>query len=278
MSYYVSEHAAWADKIFRRFVNLRTDYQKLEHQRDPSQPLTARQQWKLTDLSYLKSFYKQGRSARGAAGGTSRTSTEHDSDEEADDRGHESSASSRKETPTKIPVLNLPMPSRRPKKRRDDRTDSDRDETSSKLNEIVDIMKNSPSHLVGSSQTVLLDQQEQERVSFFQWMFESTRRMPRGKWREFQTQAFHLSMAFSTAESPQGNPSRARISQGSSTSSSHADHGQYPMNPPARPPPPASDGFVELLQAQPTEMVSNFLLSFCKCFTVVINLFCVCTT
>ena len=274
MSYYVSDHAAWADKIFQRFVNLRTDYQKLEHQRDPSQPLTARQQWKLKDLSYLKSFYKQ-RSARGAAGRTSQTSMEHDSDEEADERGHESSASSRKETPTKNPVLNLPMPARRPKKRRDD---SDREDKSSKLNEIVDVMKTSASHLVGTSQTVSLDQQEQERVSFFQWMFESTRRMPRGKWREFQTQAFHLSMAFSTAESPQGNPSRAWISQGSSTSSSHVDHAQYPMNPPARPAPPASGGFVELLHAQPTEMVSNFLLSFCKCFNVVINLFCVCTT
>ena len=25
-SYYVSEHEAWADKIFKRFVTLRTDY------------------------------------------------------------------------------------------------------------------------------------------------------------------------------------------------------------------------------------------------------------
>ena len=120
---------------------MRTDYQKLEHQRNSSQPLTACQQWKLTDLSYLKTFYKQGyRSARGA---TSRTSTEHSSDEEADDRGHESSSSSRRETPTKIPVLNHPMPARRPKERRDDRTDSDKDETSSKLNEIMGVMKDS---------------------------------------------------------------------------------------------------------------------------------------
>ena len=97
--YYVSEHEAWADKIYRRFVNLRTDYQKLEHQRDPSQPLTACQQWKLTDLSYLKTFYKQGhKSARGA---TSRTSTEHSSDEEADDRGHESSSHAHKKTQEK---------------------------------------------------------------------------------------------------------------------------------------------------------------------------------
>ena len=147
-------------------MKLRTDYQKLEHQRDPSQPLTACQQWKLTDLSYLKTFYKQGhRSARGA---TSRTSTEHSSDEEADDRGHESSSSSRRETPTKIPVLNLPTPARRPKKRRDDRTDSDKDETSSKLNEIVGVMKDSANHLVARSQTLAHDPREQERVSFFQ--------------------------------------------------------------------------------------------------------------
>ena len=88
-SYYVSEHEACSDKIFKRFVNLRMDYQKLQHQRDPSQPLTACQQWKLTDLSYLKTFYKQGHKT--SRRGTSRTSTEHSSDEEADDRGHESS-------------------------------------------------------------------------------------------------------------------------------------------------------------------------------------------
>ena len=135
MFYYVSEHEAWADKIYKRFVNLRTDYQKLEHQRDPSHPLTACQQWKLTDLSYLKTFYKQGHKSSRRA--TSRTSTEHSSDEEADDRGHESSSSSRRETPTKMPVPNAPMPTRRPKKRRDDRTDSEKDEIASKLNKIV---------------------------------------------------------------------------------------------------------------------------------------------
>ena len=80
-----AEHEAWADKIFKRFINLRTDYQKLQHQRDPSQPLTACQQWKLTDLYYLKTFYKQGHKA--SRRGTSRTSTEHSSDEEADDHG-----------------------------------------------------------------------------------------------------------------------------------------------------------------------------------------------
>ena len=123
-------------------MNLRTDYQKLEHQRDKSQLLTVHQQWKLTDLSYLKPFYKQGhKSVRGsgAVGGASRTSTEHESDDDPDhepepnDRGHESSSSSRKETPRKIPVVNCPMAARRPKKRREERTQSDKEETSSKF-------------------------------------------------------------------------------------------------------------------------------------------------
>ena len=42
----VSDHSAWADKIYKRFVNLRTDYQKLEHKKKAG-PLTARQLWKL---------------------------------------------------------------------------------------------------------------------------------------------------------------------------------------------------------------------------------------
>ena len=164
-SYYVSEPEAWADKIFKRFVNLRTDYQKLQHQRDPSHPLTACQQWKLTDLSYLKTFYKQGYKA--SRRGTSRTSTEHSSDEEADDRGHESSASSRRETPTKIPVPHVPTPTRRCKKRRDEKTDSEKNETASKLSEIVGVMKDSAHHLVARSQTLSHDSLHQERVSFF---------------------------------------------------------------------------------------------------------------
>ena len=87
----------------------------------------------------------------GAVGGASRTSTEHESDDnpdlepEPDDRGHESSSSSRKETPIKIPAVNYPMASRRPKKRREERTESDKEEMSSKLNEIVDVMKESAS-------------------------------------------------------------------------------------------------------------------------------------
>ena len=129
-------------------------------------------------------------------------------------------------------------PTRRPKKRRDDRTDSDKDETSSKLNEIVGVMKDSANHLVARSQTLAHDPREQERVNFFQWMSEFTCRMPRQNWREFQKQAFTLACAYTPTDSPQGHPSRprARISQGSSTSSSQADHGQqYPMKPPHPP-------------------------------------------
>ena len=124
-----------------------------------------------------ETLYKQGHKSirgSGAVGGASRTSTEHESDDdpdhepEPDDRGHESSSSSRKETPTKIPVVNYPMAARRPKKRREERTESDKEETSSKLNEIVDVMKESASHLVGRWRTVVQDTREQERVSFFQ--------------------------------------------------------------------------------------------------------------
>ena len=112
-------------------------------------------------------MYKSSRGG-GAIGEASRTSTEHESEDKHDDRGHESSSSSRKETSTKLPVLNNLMPLRRPKKRREDRTESDKEETSSKLNEIVDIMKNSAGHLVARSQTVVHGPREQERVSFFQ--------------------------------------------------------------------------------------------------------------
>ena len=74
---------------------------------------------------------------------------EHKSEEEAgdrDDRGHESSASSRLETPTKRGDVHLPTPVRRPRRRVESRTDS---ETSSQLNEIVDVVRDSANQLVG---------------------------------------------------------------------------------------------------------------------------------
>ena len=186
-----------------------------------------------------------------AVGGASRTSTEQESDDnhepEHDDRGHKSSSSSRKETPTKIPVLSYPIPWRKPKKRREERTESDKEEKSSRLNKIVDVMKESASHLVSRAPTVVHDPRDQERVSFFQWLIEFTSQMPRQNWREFQKQSIQLAMHFTPADFPQANPSRSRISQGSSASS----HTQHPMDPPPRPPPAASGGYLEMLQSQP---------------------------
>ena len=87
----------------------------------------------------------------------------------------------------------------------------------------------------------------------------SQAKMPRNNWRDFQKQAFSLAFAYTPG------PSRPRISQEASTSSSQADHAQlhgqqYPMHPPARPAPPTGGGFLELMHSQPTEMVSNFLI------------------
>ena len=166
---------------------------------------------------------------------------------------------------SKIPVPHIPTPTRRCKKRRDERTDSEKDETASKLNEIVGVMKDSAHHLVARSQTLAHDSLHQERVSFFQWMLEFTSRMPRHNWRDFQKQAFSLAFAYTPSDSPQGPQARPRISQEASTSSSQADHAQphgqqYPMHPPARPAPPTGGGFLELLHSQPTEMVSHFLI------------------
>ena len=94
--------------------------------------------------------------------------------------------------PTKIPVPHVPTPTRRCKKRRDEKTDSEKDETASKLNKIVDVMKNSAHHLVARSQTLAHDSLHQERVSFFQWMLEFTSRMPRHNWRDFQKTSLQL--------------------------------------------------------------------------------------
>ena len=62
----------------------------------------------------------------------------------------------------------LPHPQEDPRKEEMTETDSEKDETSSKLNEIVGVMKDSANHLVARSQTLAHDPREQERVSFFQ--------------------------------------------------------------------------------------------------------------
>ena len=250
-------------------MNLRTDYQKLARgqQRKKSGQLTIRQQCKLEHLSYLKHYYKQCHKSgkdyqgSGALGGPAITSTEHESDDEHEheheERGHESSSSSRKETPTKIPVLSSPLPLRKPKKRRD----TDKEEKASSFNELMDVMKGSASHLV-SQRARSANHHDRERESFFAWLNDYTSRMPRQNWRDFQRTAVNLAMQYTPAESPQQNTSRQRIQQGPS-----ASHAHHPMDPPPRPAPSTSGGYMEMLQSQqygrgpnPHQMVSNFLL------------------
>ena len=152
-----------------------------------------------------------------------------------------STSSSRKEIPTKIPVLSSPHPLRKPKKRRE----TEKEEKSSSFNEIMEVMKESASHLVSHARTV--NHYNRERESFFQRMNEFTSRMPWQNWRDFQRQSIQLEMYFMPADSPQANPPRPRISQGPSASS----HAQHPMDPPPRPAPTASGSYMEMLQSQP---------------------------
>ena len=276
-SQYVSEHRAWADKIFRRFTNLRSDYRKLAQgqQRKKSGQLTALQKWKLEHLSYLKPYYKQSQKARkefqgtGVIGGPVQTPTDHESDDEHEheDIGHESSSSAtRNETPKNIPVLSSPLPMCKPLKKRS--RDTEKEEKASHgphFNELMDVMKELASHLV-SQRTRSANIHDRERESFA-WLNDFTSRMPRQNWRDFQKRTVNLAMEFMPAESPQPNTARPRIQQGASTS-----HVRHPMDPPPRPA-TSSSSYVEMLQSQqygggpnPLQMVSNFLLYVLKKF------------
>ena len=216
-----------------------------------------------TDLSYLKTFYNQGHKA--SRRGTSRTSTEHSSDEEADDRGHESSTSSRRETPTKIPVPHVPMPTRRCKKRRDEITDSERDETGSKLNEIVGVMKDSAHDLVARSQSLAHDSSsgEGQLLPVDAWIHKqnATTQLP---W--FPEASLQLGIRLHHIRLSPGPPSSTTDIAGGfhffiagwSRSVSRSTVPYAP--PPARPAPPTGGGFLELLHSQPNEMVSHFLI------------------
>ena len=231
-------------------MNLQTDYQKLEHKKKAG-PLTARQLWKPKHLSYLKPYYKQCHKSgkeyqgSGAVGRATIISMEQESDDdhepEHEERGHESSSSSRKETPTKIPVLSSPLPLRKPKKRRD----IEKEDKGSHLNELMDVFKESASELM-SQRARSVNHHDRERESFFQWLNDFTSRMPRQHWRDFQRTTVNLAMQYTPAESPQQNTSRQRIQP----SASHAHH---PMDPPPRPVPSPSGGYMEMLQSQQSQ-------------------------
>ena len=188
-------------------------------------------------------------------GGPVQTSTDHESDDEHEheERGHESSSSAtRKETPTKIPVLSSPLPMRKPKKRRD----TEKEDKGSHFNELMDVMKELASHLV-SQRARLANIHDRERESFFEWLNDFTSRMPRQNWCDFQMRTVNLGMEYMPAESPQPNTVRPRIQQGPSASDAH-----HPMDPPPRPA-TSTSSYVEMLQSQqngggpnPQQMVS----------------------
>ena len=152
---------------------------------------------------------------------------------------------------------------------------TDKDETSSKLNEIVGVMKDSANHLVARSQTLAHDPREQERVSFFQWMLEFTSRMPRQNWREFQKQAFTLACAYTPTDSPKATP---------------RDHGYrrglLPLHrklitvnntqwtPPQDQQLPLLVDSSSCCNHSLLKWWATFFWSFCKCFTIVVNRFC----
>ena len=129
------------------------DYQKLLHQRDPSQPLTACQQWKHLQTSPI--------SKRFTSRDTKHLEGEHPGRTLNIPRMRRpmivATRAARRETPTKIPVPHVSTPTRRCKKRRDEITDSEKDETGSMLNEIVGVMKDSAHDLVARSQSLAHD-------------------------------------------------------------------------------------------------------------------------
>ena len=158
---YVSDHKAWADKIFRRFQSCHTDYNKISNRgnfgksgQGQFKELTALQKWKHERYYFLAPFYKQGQKTFKQSRTTSvlggpPPSTDGDSDEAPDDeRGHESSSSNtRKDTPEQFALsLTSPPPIRRTKKRtRDMDEKASTDQKAAHYGELMTVMKESAS-------------------------------------------------------------------------------------------------------------------------------------
>ena len=151
----------WADKIFKRFTHLRTDYHKIATRgklgRSGSgklKGLTALQKWKSERYSFLQPYYKQGQKAAkesqgtGVLGGAVASSDHFESDEDLDEeRAVESSSSAvaRKGKPEDFGALTSPPSIRRTEKRS---RDKDKEERESHFDELMSVMKESASHLV----------------------------------------------------------------------------------------------------------------------------------
>ena len=192
--FYVSDHKAWADKIYRRFQSCRTDYNKIANTgklgksgQGQSKNLTALQKWKHERYSFLAPFYKQGQktlkqSKTNAVLGGLPPSTDGESDEAPDDGNNSSSSNTRKEQPEPFSSsLTSPPAIRRTKKRtRDKDENTSPDQKAAHYGELMTVMKESASHLVRSS-----GNRDRERDSFFTWLNDFTLRMPRTNWRQF---------------------------------------------------------------------------------------------
>ena len=189
LCYYVSDHKAWADKIYRRFQSCRTDYNKISNRgkfgksgQGQLKRLTALQKWKHKQYSFLAPFYKQGQKALKQ----SRTnvvlsglppSTDDESDKALDDSNESSPSNTRKDPPEKFgSSLTSPPPIRRTKKRtRDMDEKASGDQKAAHYGELMTVMKESASHLVRSSSGM----HDREWESFFTWLSDFTTRMPR---------------------------------------------------------------------------------------------------
>ena len=147
----------------------------------------------------------------------------------------------RRETPTKIPVPHVPTPTRRCKKRRDEITDSEKDETGSKLNEIVGVMKDSAHDLVARSQSLAHDFIRRGSASSSGCLnsqaecHDTTAVISRSKPPAWHSLTRHQTLPRAPMQA------RPRISQEASTSSSQADHAQAQQHPMHPPPPPPQD-------------------------------------
>ena len=229
--FYVSDHRAWADKIYRRFQSCRTDYNKISNRgmfgksgQGQFKGMMVLQKSKHERYSFLVPFYKQGQktlkqSRTNTALGGLQPSTDGDSDEAPDDGNESSSSNTRKEQPEQFSSsLTSPPAIRRTKKRtRDMDEKASGDQKAAHYGELMTVMKESANHLVWSTSGM----HDRGWESFFMWLSDFTVRMPRSNWRQFQQRTVSLAMEFTPAESPQANTSRPRIESSSSQEQQH---------------------------------------------------------
>ena len=127
---YVSDHKAFADKIYWRFQSCHTDYNKIANRgkleksgQGQFKNLMALQKWKHERYSFLAPFYKEGQktlkqSRTNAVLGGLPPSTDRGSDETPDDGNENSSSNTRKEQPEQFSLsLTSPPGMQRTKKR-----------------------------------------------------------------------------------------------------------------------------------------------------------------